>query len=485
MAYGLYDQAADLVRLGIAREPGRHELKLKLLEVYFVWGNKNEFLQLARELSTQRASAPAGEWEKVLIMGRQIAPDDPLFSNKDKVTGAAAGGVDLNLEGGQNHVDFDLLGEPMLAASPPSDRVDLDLGAALSADAEATGESPALGDTGVDFILDDPQRGADGTGITRELPNQSVSVEFSDIPLSGDAQTIEQPRMRGEDNNTLRTKIDATARTLLAGAEQTSELALDDLGLDLSADATGLHALPPLDATGNMPGMADSAPTQLTSLDEDTRTLLARAAGESGAAGKQALGETREMPAINPGTSGTWLISDQDFSEIMPLPDEAAGQGTGDAATQVLASPYPASPRGFSPDKDPTTGDTSIGLGLTNQIETLKAGSAGVDLDLAGMDGNASTGKSAALDLDLGAAAVQAENRFGDTQRLDPITIQPPANLVEPATMSEVGTKLDLARAYMDMGDPEGARSILEEVLSEGSASQKTEARRLIDSLPG
>ena len=36
--------------------------------------------------------------------------------------------------------------------------------------------------------------------------------------------------------------------------------------------------------------------------------------------------------------------------------------------------------------------------------------------------------------------------------------------------MSEVGTKLDLARAYMDMGDPEGARSILEEVVQEGSA---------------
>ena len=37
-----------------------------------------------------------------------------------------------------------------------------------------------------------------------------------------------------------------------------------------------------------------------------------------------------------------------------------------------------------------------------------------------------------------------------------------------PVTMSEVGTKLDLARAYMDMGDPDGARSILEEVLSGG-----------------
>jgi pilus assembly protein FimV len=54
----------------------------------------------------------------------------------------------------------------------------------------------------------------------------------------------------------------------------------------------------------------------------------------------------------------------------------------------------------------------------------------------------------------------------------------------EATTMSEVGTKLDLARAYIDMGDPEGARSILDEVLSEGSAVQKQEAERLIASLP-
>jgi FimV-like protein len=54
----------------------------------------------------------------------------------------------------------------------------------------------------------------------------------------------------------------------------------------------------------------------------------------------------------------------------------------------------------------------------------------------------------------------------------------------ESHTLSEVGTKLDLARAYVDMGDPEGARSILEEVVKEGSAAQKQEAERLMASLP-
>jgi pilus assembly protein FimV len=43
-----------------------------------------------------------------------------------------------------------------------------------------------------------------------------------------------------------------------------------------------------------------------------------------------------------------------------------------------------------------------------------------------------------------------------------------------------VDTKLDLARAYLDMGDPDGARAMLDEVLEEGSQMQKDEARRLL-----
>ncbi|MEZ5462744.1 FimV/HubP family polar landmark protein [Dokdonella sp.] len=46
-----------------------------------------------------------------------------------------------------------------------------------------------------------------------------------------------------------------------------------------------------------------------------------------------------------------------------------------------------------------------------------------------------------------------------------------------------IGTKLDLAKAYLDMGDPEGARSMLEEVLAEGNSSQQDEARKLISEI--
>ncbi len=46
-----------------------------------------------------------------------------------------------------------------------------------------------------------------------------------------------------------------------------------------------------------------------------------------------------------------------------------------------------------------------------------------------------------------------------------------------------VGTKLDLAKAYLDMGDPDGARSMLEEVLGEGTDAQRAEAKSLLSRL--
>ncbi|MFW9267976.1 FimV/HubP family polar landmark protein [Pseudomonas sp. NR3] len=47
----------------------------------------------------------------------------------------------------------------------------------------------------------------------------------------------------------------------------------------------------------------------------------------------------------------------------------------------------------------------------------------------------------------------------------------------------EVATKLDLAQAYIDMGDNDGARDILGEVLSEGDATQKSEAKEMLSRL--
>jgi len=46
-----------------------------------------------------------------------------------------------------------------------------------------------------------------------------------------------------------------------------------------------------------------------------------------------------------------------------------------------------------------------------------------------------------------------------------------------------VGTKLDLARAYIDMGDNDSARDILTEVIEEGNDQQKQEAKGLVEKI--
>jgi pilus assembly protein FimV len=46
-----------------------------------------------------------------------------------------------------------------------------------------------------------------------------------------------------------------------------------------------------------------------------------------------------------------------------------------------------------------------------------------------------------------------------------------------------VDTKLDLARAYLDMGDAEGARLMLDEVMSEGTQMQKDTAKRILNDI--
>ena len=111
------------------------------------------------------------------------------------------------------------------------------------------------------------------------------------------------------------------------------------------------------------------------------------------------------------------------------------------------------------------------------------------DMDLSGMEASGAAGNAAAddigLDYDTGStgSVAEAENiEFNlDELNLD----QEEEDLAEGLLQEsdEIGTKLDLARAYMDMGDPDGAKGILEEVIEEGNDEQKTEAETLISKL--
>jgi pilus assembly protein FimV len=435
MAYGLYDQAADLIRIAISREPGRRDLKLKLLEVFFVWGNKEQFLTTARELAQSRDDAAPGEWEKILIMGKQLAPEDPLFSGGGAVAGATAGGVDLDLEGGQSRVDFDLLGDTPPGAEAAPGGVDLDIGSAVG-DLDATAESQSnITDRNV-ALLEQSFAGA-ATGTTRQM---TARVRQSGNTQEMEGPTVEQPALVAPSQPTIRQKVETALRK---GGEQTQELAIDDLGLDLGT--AGID-------TVDQPGIASAhastpdAPTLVAGMDDQSRRVMEDAH-------RRAKEETGE-------TTGAWQFDQNELEAALTQTNAALPDMSATARMRALGRA----------DLDVDVGDAT----------GRHAVHGGIDLDVGAATGTHPT--NGGLDLDVGTATVP-DAAFAATQRLASEDLALPD--LEPVTMSEVGTKLDLARAYMDMGDPDGARNILEEVLTEGSAAQKQEAQRLIESLPG
>ena len=65
----------------------------------------------------------------------------------------------------------------------------------------------------------------------------------------------------------------------------------------------------------------------------------------------------------------------------------------------------------------------------------------------------------------------------------DKATFEDPTPSVLDGQWHDAATKLDLAKAYQEMGDVEGAREILQEVLHEGDEQQRTEAQAILTKL--
>jgi pilus assembly protein FimV len=118
-------------------------------------------------------------------------------------------------------------------------------------------------------------------------------------------------------------------------------------------------------------------------------------------------------------------------------------------------------------------------------------------LDAATVDLERTSFDSSLLDFDFElddkAAAKAPAMAAVDLQSIDLDLIKPAAAAIElpdagPPTeppldlelQQEVATKLELARAYEEMGDKDGARELADEVLREGSGAQLEEARAIL-----
>lgn len=474
MAYGLYDQAADLINGALAVEPDRLDLMSKLCEIYFVWGNRDAFVDAATNFKNALGDGEDGQadWDKIVIMGQQIAGDAPLFSG---ARAGAAQAVDLDFEASGEvdaglDIDFDSGGE--------DDDV-IDLGADEQADADDDGLDFDFGDsdedTGGSITQEMPERFGDDDSTVESPTLESTGIDSDDTveqPAGGLESTSELPSLDSDD-------IESQLSGLADSGDATAEIDLDDLGLDLDGlagdldddnllsddEPTGTSLSDDLAETGRNP--------QIPSDDDDVDVTVENALLD-------ATGQTQVLPddfAIETSTN-LQVEADDDGAEMLP-PESSDDPEFDFSETEALPKDS------FDADDTETTespamaGSTDMDLDLDDLTAALKLSDAGDTVDQARDDATVEQPRPGGdddldLDFDLGADE--------PTQQLGPDDVSD--DLRDARTMTEVGTKLDLARAYVDMGDPGGARNILEEVLEEGDESQRQQAKQLLDTLP-
>ncbi|MEW6312736.1 MAG: FimV/HubP family polar landmark protein [Pseudomonadota bacterium] len=157
-----------------------------------------------------------------------------------------------------------------------------------------------------------------------------------------------------------------------------------------------------------------------------------------------------EEPAANEKTAEQGNVVDFDFNPT--LPEEGAKAAQDDAEKTVIMKPEAASDLGI----DFNLGDT----GQAAPGPGMDAGGAAQPVAVPAVDFS-----SIDLGLEGGSAA------------------KPEAAAAKGERWYDVQTKFDLAKAYQEMGDKEGAREILQEVLQEGDDQQKADAQALLDKL--
>ena len=75
---------ADVLKMAIEREPDRHDLRMKLIELYYSAAatNRKAFLDVVQKLARERDHMQPEQWDKIAFMGRQIAAENPLFAEQ-------------------------------------------------------------------------------------------------------------------------------------------------------------------------------------------------------------------------------------------------------------------------------------------------------------------------------------------------------------------------------------------------------------------
>ncbi|WP_159875635.1 FimV family protein [Aquitalea denitrificans] len=184
LAYGRTDQALEILREGLVREPMRQDLRYKLLEVLAIQSDKDGFVA---EATTARGifGKDSTLWMRVCELGRTLVPDHPLF---DARPAPAVSPLDLEPVRVQAAADV-----PVTAAAHNAGSVPVDLAAELGA-LEPPPEEPLA----MDFIEKEPAGPAPlppATGQNTALSGLDAFASLGEQELESVANQAAEPML--------------------------------------------------------------------------------------------------------------------------------------------------------------------------------------------------------------------------------------------------------------------------------------------------
>lgn len=519
IAYGKFEQAVDLLRSAIEQEPSRTDLRLKLLEVYVEMDDSRAFASAEGELASLGDRAAIDEARN--MRQRLSSPMEPAVAGLAALTGAAAADS-LSLDDEIPELDADLSDEfaggldfgdaldmadapaavvslddteskeddvPVLDAGPDAqahDALDFDFDIGTADESAAQAEAPAVAatpdfDDALDFDLSefDADETAEGTAANEADVVADALVTAEEDLLEFDIGSLNDAAADETSNDEL---ADAAEVAEVADAEMADDAveslveAQDEL-LDFNLSAAEAESA--TDAEGEV---------DLSAFDADSAAATADAAGADEAIALDSLESLLDGEAEGDGDLSE-LSFDLDDSEDLAAETDVE---LSDADLTALDHEF----EGL---------DDDLGADLSELSEDLEASSAAVSED----DGLAAD----AFDLnDISALTEESLAEVDEfsledvpalTEAADDVVVEQPEDgavaeggeidLDELAAADnefdflagtdECATKLDLARAYIDMEDFDGARELLQEVMQEGSDQQKSDARSLLTNM--
>ncbi|MBQ0781862.1 MAG: hypothetical protein KBT79_13700, partial [Thalassolituus oleivorans] len=467
IAYGKFDQAIDLLSSAIESEPSRTDLRLKLLELYTEVDDAEAFAKAEGELSELGdiiASTQAEDLRK-----RLSSPLDPMVAGAAVVAGA------MSLDDGQipslddendefaGGLDF---GDALDFGDDTETVADDGLGKSLE-------EVPSLDlDANVDFDVasEGPQLSLDKPDLDDEFDSESDDLEFDveesvelaekkaddeldefDFDLGDDADEpleFDEPAV---------TEVAAIKDELVADDfdfaedEMEAELDLETIDFAEEPDAVVTTEVEDEELDSEDDDLVELAETTAEAPASEDDVLAFDMDAETGFESDDSDVDLQsleaELDAIGTEAADAEIVSGaDDLDEAMPMADvqDDLAEAEDDLAEFDLAIADDAE---ANDDIEVATEDDDLSI-----LDGLSAGEDDSAAELIG-----------GIDLDELAAS---DDEFDFLAGTD-----------------ECATKLDLARAYIDMEDVDGAKELLQEVVQEGSDQQKQDARELMDNL--